>query len=1181
MPPSRKADTATFSVDFNGMPVVDVKWLVNGEEAATDAAISGSSISIAAIEANSGAKIKAELTNKSGTVTTAEVTLTTVVDTTAPEVASASAVAGTVNELTIVFNELVNAATAGDAANYTIAGLTVNSATLGDDGKTVTLSTSQQTPGSYTVAISGMKDVSVRENTGDISASVDSAIDYAAEVISDGPVIYWKLAETEGTVANDEMGNRPGTYVSASGNEPPTLGADSLVAASQDGAVHFNAANGQLMRVGDHAVMNTGGPYLNKSIELWFKADSLPKATPDADFSPKMVVWEQGGGWKAMLIYLNGTQDSDNPTKADLYFKVTSHIGGDVPEDLKWGGTTDERASTVDAGHTDTTPVFAKTEVEVAKTYYIAAVMEGDPDGFEGKLKLYVNGSLAAETGGVGQLYNHGNDAGMGGINAGTIFHDELNDSTLLSDLYHFNGTIDEFAEFNSVLTADQIAGRYEFGNTSTAVPALATDKASYMSGEDITVNFSNGLGNRFDWVGLYRPDGVPGDVGSLRWSYVSGKTEPTADDGLTDGSVTFAGGLPAGSYVARFFENDGYTQIADAVAFTVVNPPGVSASKDKYTPGESITVNFSDGPGNPKDWVGLYRPDMTPGDVGSLVWSYVSGTTTAGDGLTDGSVTFANGMAVGDYKAIYFENDGYAQLASTTFSVASAELPAGVIFAEDFDGLALGPWVSDSESGGDGTDWTATAPTGWVTATGGGHGATAGGLTVTEFDGWTFVDPVTWNATAGQERSQFTKGSGAIAVADSDEFDDKADAKFNASLSTPAIDISSSAAGSLVLTYDSSWRQEPQNGKVTVAFDGGTAVTLLELTPDTPTAYNETVSLNLDNPAGAQTAVISWEKQGHNNWWWAIDNITVTVKVDGLSSVVAGLSTQALDSLVAHYDGKNGVKTDGASVVSWTPIDANGDSLDGMIVTSTQRGGGAPELITYDGSGKLTFDDTDVGADGRYLEGALSNAESKELTVFWVGNYSADAPFATSGAYVYNIGINNTSHQRDDGAGGFVVEQYNGTTYAGDDITAHDGVTTVWSTVLTADSHAFYANGENLNVAGTPSNNIQANASMIIGAYSSSGYDFVGEVEQLIIFGSALSDADRELVENYLAVSDEPATPALSIVNNGDGSVTVTFEGKLQGASTVNGPWADVEGAVSPQIIPASEAMQFGRAVK
>ena len=32
------------------------------------------------------------------------------------------------------------------------------------------------------------------------------------------------------------------------------------------------------------------------------------------------------------------------------------------------------------------------------------------------------------------------------------------------------------------------------------------------------------------------------------------------------------------------------------------------------------------------------------------------------------------------------------------------------------FNSLELGPFVSDSESGGDGTDWTATAPADWVT---------------------------------------------------------------------------------------------------------------------------------------------------------------------------------------------------------------------------------------------------------------------------------------------------------------------------------------------------------------------------------------------------------------------------------------------------------------------------------
>ena len=55
--------------------------------------------------------------------------------------------------------------------------------------------------------------------------------------------------------------------------------------------------------------------------------------------------------------------------------------------------------------------------------------------------------------------------------------------------------------------------------------------------------------------------------------------------------------------------------------------------------------------------------------------------------------------------------------------------------------------------------------------------------------------------------------------------------------------------------------------------------------------------------------------------------------------------------------------------------------------------------------------------------------------------------------------------------------------------------------------------------------------------------------------------------------------TPAISVVNNGDGTVTVTFEGTLQSAASVNGPWSDVEGATSPLTIPADQAAQFGRA--
>jgi hypothetical protein len=53
---------------------------------------------------------------------------------------------------------------------------------------------------------------------------------------------------------------------------------------------------------------------------------------------------------------------------------------------------------------------------------------------------------------------------------------------------------------------------------------------------------------------------------------------------------------------------------------------------------------------------------------------------------------------------------------------------------------------------------------------------------------------------------------------------------------------------------------------------------------------------------------------------------------------------------------------------------------------------------------------------------------------------------------------------------------------------------------------------------------------------------------------------------------------PTISVVNNGDGTITVTFEGTLQAAPTVNGPWEDVD-APSPLTLPADQAQQYGRA--
>ena len=72
-----------------------------------------------------------------------------------------------------------------------------------------------------------------------------------------------------------------------------------------------------------------------------------------------------------------------------------------------------------------------------------------------------------------------------------------------------------------------------------------------------------------------------------------------------------------------------------------------------------------------------------------------------------------------------------------------------------------------------------------------------------------------------------------------------------------------------------------------------------------------------------------------------------------------------------------------------------------------------------------------------------------------------------------------------------------------------------------------------------------------------------------------------KQIADGLSPLAAPPAkAPVISVVNNGNGTVTVTFEGTLQTAQEVNGPWTDVDGA-SPLTIEADGEAKFGRAKK
>jgi hypothetical protein len=101
-------------------------------------------------------------------------------------------------------------------------------------------------------------------------------------------------------------------------------------------------------------------------------------------------------------------------------------------------------------------------------------------------------------------------------------------------------------------------------------------------------------------------------------------------------------------------------------------------------------------------------------------------------------------------------------------------------------------------------------------------------------------------------------------------------------------------------------------------------------------------------------------------------------------------------------------------------------------------------------------------------------------------------------------------------------------------------------------------------------------------GIYDGSGNFFNGEIDDVAVYDVALQLVEiKQIADGLSPLAVPPAkAPAISVVNNGDGTVTVTFEGTLQTAPEVNGSWTDVDGA-SPLTLPADQAQQYGRAVK
>ncbi|MEY5047717.1 MAG: hypothetical protein RLZZ175_1076 [Bacteroidota bacterium] len=187
------------------------------------------------------------------------------------------------------------------------------------------------------------------------------------------------------------------------------------------------------------------------------------------------------------------------------------------------------------------------------------------------------------------------------------------------------------------------------------SIPVLTSNKNTYKNKDTVQINYSNAPANAKDWIGIYRVGKTPGASSPAdKWSYTTG----------TNGTLKFTG-LTKGYYYAQYLLTDGYTGVGNKLYFSYGDTIAtIKTDKIEYNLGDLISVDFQDGPGVAKDWLGIFNKNANPNIDPLINYAYVGG-------LPKGTATFqADNVPKldGEYFVVFFTNDSYNEISNRVY---------------------------------------------------------------------------------------------------------------------------------------------------------------------------------------------------------------------------------------------------------------------------------------------------------------------------------------------------------------------------------------------------------------------------------------------------------------------------------------------------------------------------------
>lgn len=387
---------------------------------------------------------------------------------------------------------------------------------------------------------------------------------YAAQVLADNPLGYWRLGETSTSQpAQDSAGSHAGTYVG-----PVGVGQTGLVAGG-DLAPYFDT--GGYVDLG----RDVAAPDLTGSLEFWTtptgKGPLIVRSTGQAWNDQRLAVFTDWMDNKYHVAFADGwTAQIDIVSASDIAFNVPTHVV------VSWSWYTWWIYLN---GVLDATGTLAPSRSMGAGTLrvgYGPGLTYGYAHGIIDEVALYdhllppeqVAAHYAART-------------SLPNVGAGLV-------------VYHVSTNQAQAARTGALAIAGASATVTQSGLAPWVHVNYVAPPSSVIvaPGATISVGWRNGPGNSRDWLGLYTA-GAP-DYAYVERKYLSGSQWPQVP-GINAGETTFT--VPAagsGVYEVRFFRDDSLELMATSGP-VVVGMPTVTitspASSAVVSEGQTITL--------------------------------------------------------------------------------------------------------------------------------------------------------------------------------------------------------------------------------------------------------------------------------------------------------------------------------------------------------------------------------------------------------------------------------------------------------------------------------------------------------------------------------------------------------------------------------------------------------------